>query len=117
MYQKIGTALCPCCFVKDTTRTLYRPMPALLNSSCEMGIFPNAWQIARVTLVFKSCSKSDMGHYKPMSVLSVFSTLLEKFVHDHVSTCLHVHMKLSECQSASLKMHSILTSLLNVTDA
>ena len=50
-------------------------------------------------------------------MLSVFSRLLEKLGHDQVSNFLKVHKKFSKCQHAFLKMHSTLTSLLNVTDA
>ena len=50
-------------------------------------------------------------------MLSVFSRLLEKLGHDQVSNYLKMHKKFSKCQHAFLKMHSTLTSLLNVTDA
>ena len=58
-----------------------------------------------------------MGNYRPISVLSVFSRLLEKLGHVKVSNYLKVHKKFSKCQHAFLKMHNTLTSLLKVTDA
>ena len=58
-----------------------------------------------------------MGNYRLISGLPVFSRLLEKLGHDQVSNYLKVHKKVSKCQHAFLKMHSTLTSLLNVTDA
>ena len=70
-----------------------------------------------MTSIFKSGSKNDMGNYRPISVLSVFSRLLEKLGHDQVANYLKVHKKCSKCKHAFLKMHSTLTSLLNVTDA
>ena len=71
---------------------------------------------SRVTFIFKSGSKNDMGNYKPISVLSVFSRLLEKLGHDQVSNYLKVHKKFAKCQHAFLKMHSTLTPLLKVTN-
>ena len=84
------------------------------------GIFPDTWKIgtwkiARVTSIFKSGSKSEMGNYRPISVLSVFSRLLERCGHDQVSTYMKEQKKFAESQHAFLEMHSTLTSLLNIT--
>ena len=82
-------------FVKDAAEILCNPLAAIFNSSFKMGIFPDIWKIARITSIFKSGSKSDMGNYRPISVLSVFSRLLEKLVlHErakeirYMSTCI-----------------------------
>ncbi|XP_065063027.1 LOW QUALITY PROTEIN: uncharacterized protein LOC135689653 [Rhopilema esculentum] len=64
-------------FVKDAAEILCKPLAAIFNSSFKNGIFPYTWKIARVTSIFKSGSKSEMGNYRPLSVLSVFSRLLE----------------------------------------
>ena len=111
-YDKVSVKL-----VKDAAEILCKPLAATFNSSFEKGIFPDKWKIAKVTSIFESGSKNDMGNYRPMSVLSVFSRLLEKLGHDQVSNYLKVHKKFSKNQHAFLKMHSTLTSLLNVTDA
>ena len=79
-YDKISVQ-----FVKDAAEILCNPLAAIFNSSFKMGIFPDIWKIARITSIFKSGSKSDMGNYRPISVLSVFSRLLEKLGHDQVS--------------------------------
>ena len=80
VYSKISIQ-----FVKDAAEILCNPLPVILNSSFNMGIFPDIWKIVRITSIFKSGSKSDMGNYRPISVLSVFSRLLEKLGHDQVS--------------------------------
>ena len=50
-------------------------------------------------------------------MLSVFSRLLERCGHDQVSTYMKLQKKFVESQHAFLKMHSTLTSLLNITDS
>ena len=50
-------------------------------------------------------------------MLSVFSRLLEKLGHDQISNYLKMYKMCSNFQHAFLKMHSTLTSLLNVTDS
>ena len=82
-----------------------------------MGIFPDIWKIARIISIFKSGSKSDMGNYRPISILSVFSRLLEKLGHDQVSYYMKEQKKFATCQHAFLKMHNTLTLLLNITDS
>ena len=79
-YDKISAQ-----FVKDAREILCNPLAAIFHSSFKMGIFPAIWKIARINSIFKSGSKSDMGNYRPISVLSVFSRLLEKLGHDQVS--------------------------------
>ena len=82
-----------------------------------MGIFPDIWKIARITSIFKSSSKSDIGNYRPISVLPVFSRLLEKLGHDQVSYYMKEQKKFAICQHAYLKMHKTVTSLLTITDS
>ena len=102
--------------VKDAAEILSKPLAIIFNASFKKGIFPDIWKTARVTPIFKSGSKSNVSNYRPISVLSVFSKLLEKIGHDQFSRYLKEHKKFAKCQHAFLKMHSTLTSLLSVTD-
>ena len=108
--------------MKDAADILSKPLEAIFNSSLESGVFPNIWKVARVTSVFKTGSKTDLNNYRPISILSVFSKLIEKIAHDQVtgdqvSTFLKEKSMLSKCQHAFQKLHNTLTTLLNVTDS
>ena len=96
---------------------LSRIVDSVLTPLFNISKHQDTWKIARVTSIFKSFSKSEMGNYRPISVLSVFSRLLERFGHDQVSTYMKEQKKFAESQHAFLKMHSTLTSLLNITDS
>ena len=107
----------PVKLVKDAADILSKPLAGIFNSFLESGVFPNIWKIARVTSVFKAGSTTDLNNYRPISILSVFSKLIEKIAHDQFSTFLKENSMLSKCQHAFRKLHNTLTSLLNVTDS
>ena len=49
--------------------------------SFTQGIFPNILKIAKVVPVFKSGNYLDCSNYRPISLLSALSKILEKLVH------------------------------------
>ena len=88
----------------------------IFNSSLKYGAFPNIWKLAKVTPIFKSGSKRDGNNYRPISVISVFSQMLEEIAHDQLSRYLISNKILTPNQSAFRKMHSTITSLIKGTD-
>ena len=86
---KNGTALGPdkisTMQIKDAADSIWKPLTIVFNSSLKYGTFPNFWKLAKVAPIFKSGSKRDGNNYRPTSVISVFSRMLEKIVHDQLS--------------------------------
>ena len=68
--------------VKDAAISIAYPLMMIYNASLINGIFPDAWKLARVTLIYKSGPKTDTNNYRPISVVSVFSRILERLTHD-----------------------------------
>ena len=56
----------------------------LFNLSIEKGIFPDDLKIAKVTPVYKADDKSDLSNYRPISVLSCFSKILERIMYNRL---------------------------------
>jgi hypothetical protein len=48
--------------------------------SFSTGVFPTIWKLASVCPIFKAGGKNDPGNYRPISLLSTFSKILEKLV-------------------------------------
>ena len=46
--------------------------------------FPDRWKVAKVTPLHKGGARNDINNYRPISVLPVFSKIIEK----HVASCL-----------------------------
>ena len=53
----------------------------IINKSFESGIFPDALKLGKVIPIFKSGSKLDINNYRPISLLSTFSKIIEKLMH------------------------------------
>jgi hypothetical protein len=56
------------------------PITHIINLSLSTGIVPTKMKIAKVIPIFKSGDRSDFSQYRPISILPVFSKLLEKIV-------------------------------------
>ena len=109
--DKISTKL-----IKDAADFIWKPLTMVFNSSLKYGVFPDIWKLARVTPIFKTGSKKDANNYRPISVISVFSRMLEKIVHDQLIEYLVTNKLLTRNQSAFRKLYSTVTSLINGTD-
>ena len=55
-------------------------------SSFHEGVFQNQLKLAKVTPVFKSCDNSDVGSYRPTSVVVVFVKVLKKVMHNIIDS-------------------------------
>ena len=59
------------------------PLTVIFNLSIKTHIFPNDWKLAKVTALYKDGIVSDANNYRPISVLSVLSKIIEKHVHSN----------------------------------
>jgi len=54
------------------------PLSLLYNKSLTLGKYPTAWKISKVVPIFKKKgSPSVMSNYRPISVVNVFSKVIE----------------------------------------
>ena len=90
---------------KDATRTLFA-----------FGLARVTPILARVTPIFKSGSKSEANNYRHLSVISVFSRILERIIDDQVYEYLKANKVLTMSQSAFQKLCATVTSLIDSTD-
>jgi hypothetical protein len=81
-----------------------------------MGIFPHKLKLAKVTPVFKSDDKLMVTNYRPISVLLVFSKILEKLMYSRLENCINKNKILCENQFGFREKHSTYMALLNIID-
>ena len=110
--DKIPTAI-----IKDIRDIITKSLPMIFNSSITNGVFPDIWKIARITPTFKSGAKNYGNNYRPISVISVFSRILEGIVHDQLYEFLRANKVITRNQSPFQKLYSTVTSLICSTDS
>lgn len=88
----------------------------ICNLSLSESVFPDDWKKAKVTPIYKSGEKTDVGNYRPISVLPIVSKIIERAVHDQLYKYLNDTGKLSTAQSGFRANHSTTTTLLDVQD-
>lgn len=67
--------------LKNTSYSVSPSLCKLFNRSLSTGCFPAEWKISNITPVFKSGDKGSVSNYRPISLLSIPSKILERIVH------------------------------------
>ena len=88
----------------------------IINSSIDDGTFPTVtfptvWKSTKVFALYKSGSPSDIDNYRPISVLSICSKIIERHVHNSFSSYLSDNFLLCDSQSGFRKHNSCFTCL------
>ena len=71
----------PTVILKYFRKTISIPLSKLVNLSFNQGKFPSILKIAKVLSIFKKTDKVDADNYRPISLLSNLSKIIEKLMH------------------------------------
>ena len=108
-------------FVKQIISLILAPLSFVFNLSISLGQIPTQIKTAKVIPVFKSGDPLCMDNYRPISLLSVFSKILEKIVCNRLTSFLETNNLINSNQFGFRKKHStfhpIIHLLNNVTTA
>ena len=63
---------------------IYKPLTKIFNRCISDGVFPQTFKYAKVIPIFKSGDKTECANYRPVSILSSLSKILEKLLHDQL---------------------------------
>ena len=67
------------------------PLHYLINLSLESGYIPRELKLAKVVPIYKDGDKHEFTNYRPISLLSSFSKLIEKIVSRQIVGFLNAH--------------------------
>ena len=90
------------------------PYSKLFNKSLQTGRFPTQWKQANVCPVFKKENRSDKTNYRPISLLSSSSKILEKNVYKRLYEYLMDNNLLIEQNSGFKCKDSTVNQLLKI---
>ena len=97
------------------------PLFHLCRLSLKEGVFPNSMKIAVITPIFKAGDRTLVSNYRPISVLPVFSKVLERIMYNRVYEHMSLHRLLYNKQFGFQKNnsteHAVLRLVNDITDS
>ena len=77
--------------LKTSIYCIIEPLKTIINASLSMGQFPRAFKLAKVIPLYKKDDKQNISNYRPISILSSFSKVIEKIVHKRLYSFMIKH--------------------------
>ena len=93
-------------FLKQTISSFIDPLFHIFKLSFSCGVVPVQFKIAKVIPIFKSGDSSSMDNYRPISLLSSFSKILEKILASRLTSFFESSNLLSKWQFGFRSEHS-----------
>lgn len=70
--------------LRNTATSIAPALTSLFNQSLSTGIFPKCWKVSNIVPVHKKNSRSSVENYRPISLLSIVSKVLERIVYNRI---------------------------------
>jgi len=96
--SRYGINTIPTFIFKKAAYLLIDTITLLVNKSFSLGVFPNCLKYAQVVPVYKDGPASCIDNYRPISVLPMFSKIIEKCMYIRLVAFLDKFNLLSESQ-------------------
>ena len=64
----------------ETSEQIAPSLALLLNKSLEESVFPDEWKLANIVPVYKKDDRQYVENYRPISLLTIISKVLERCV-------------------------------------
>ena len=97
--------------LKELASELANPLCCLFNYALRLGIVPKKWKLAHVCAVHKKDDPQLVGNYRPISLLSCISKVLEKLIHKHMFNFFVANNGISSLQSGFVPNDSTVNQL------
>ena len=102
--------------VKQTYQSFLEPLTFILNLSLKSGNVPDDLKLAKVLPLYKSKNKNLISNYRPISVLPVFSKVLERLMYNRMINYINKYKLLYPFQFGFQKNHSTNMALITLVD-
>ena len=102
--------------LKECAAELSMPLTKLFRQSLAEGRLPESWKKANISPIFKKGDRSSVANYRPISLTSVCSKLMEKLIRNALLRHMIDNSYLSDYQHGFVHGRSCTTQLLKVVD-
>ena len=114
--KAFGSNNIPTVILKYFRKTISIPLSKLVNLSFNQGKFPSILKIAKVLSMFKKTDKVDADNYRPISLLSNLSKIIEKLMHKRLYFYLEQNKVFYPFQFGFRNQHSTTHALIEITE-
>ena len=101
--------------LRGTAGSIAPALTTLFNLSLKLSTVPEDWKKSNITPIFKSSQTSEASNYRPISLLSLISKVLERCIHNQVMDFLLHNKLLSDHQFGFRPRFSTQDALLTAT--
>ena len=84
--------------IKQVINYIAKPLAHVCSTSFEYGVLPDNMKVAKVVPLFKAGDRSVISNYRPISLLSQFSKILEKSFNERLDKFIDKFQLLNNCQ-------------------
>ena len=102
--------------IKQSIHLIVEPITHIINLSITNGIVPDKMKLARVIPVLKCNDQTQLSNYRPISVLPVFSKILERVIYNRMVHYLDNYNSLCHQQFGFRKGYSTSMALIRLSD-
>lgn len=103
--------------IKHCKDEITTPLVTLINKSFNEGTFPDSLKTAKVYPKFKSGKTTEAANYRPISLISNFSKILERVVLNRLLEHLQHHNLLTPRQHGFIKNRSTATAIVQLVES
>ena len=114
--KAVGPYSIPISLLKILSSHITKPLCTIINDSFSSGVFPNSLKLAKVIPLHKKGATDVPSNYRPISLLSIFSKVIEKLMHKRLFEFLEYCNILHPLQFGFREKHSTLHALISMTE-
>ena len=111
-----GSTRIPTKLIKIASHIIVPPLLDIINLSFQTGKFPDAIKLAEVIPIHKQGSSLNVNNYRPISLLSVFSKIIEKLMHKRLNQFFELQKVIYPSQFGFQKNKSTQHSLIEIIE-
>ena len=114
--KAVGPGSIPTIILKQFKKLLSKPLANLIDLSFSTGLFPKILKEAKIIPVFIKGDQQNCNNYRPMSLLSNISKIIEKLVHGQLYGFLELNNYMYTNQFGFCNLHSTNHALITITE-